>query len=140
RSGRSAASRTATPRSAAKPRPRNRRGSTPAGVGDCRSGASAAPTSIFRDRRVVVGPGVYAAGDVVDLGEAELAEVLGGAGAAAAAMAQDRQRGVLGQRLERAGAVVERLERARDRGLRALVQWTDVDDGDFAGLALRGGV
>src|SRR5690606_29247797 len=71
--------------------------------------------SVFRDGGVDFGPRVDATGDVVDPGEAELAEVFGCLCAAAAAVAQERQHGFLWQRLEGGGAVVEMLERARQR-------------------------
>src|SRR3546814_8015700 len=66
--------------------------------------------SVLRDRRIHVRPGVDAAGDVVDLGEAEMAEMLGDLGAACAVVAEERQRGAIGQRFAIGGTVVEVLE------------------------------
>src|SRR6476659_1871601 len=78
-----------------------------------------AGASVLADRRIGVRPCVDAAIDVVDLGEAELAEVFGGLPAATAAVAEEGERRVLRQCLEaRQVVAVQRFEAALEFGER----------------------
>src|SRR5690606_2642869 len=118
-------SRTATTRSGARAPLTNRPGWTPA------AGSS---RSVARDRAVhVLGPGVDAALHVVDLAEAELAEVLGRLCAAVAVVAEEGERGVVRQRLERPRALVEGGVGHGHGGQRALLRRAHVHQAQLAG-------
>src|SRR5690606_30296757 len=143
----SAASRTATTPWAASAPPTNRPGSTPAAGSDhsllypCRSawiGVIRGRASVTRDRAVgLFGPGIDAALDVVDLAEAELAEVSGHLGAAAAVVAEKGERRVLRQGFEFGRAVVQGGMRGRDLGHGAFLRRAHVDQADVAGGGAR---
>src|SRR5690606_14827946 len=139
----SAASRTAMRCWGGPPRPWSRRGWRRAGLPAEAAHSRPGATSVARDRGVhVLRPGIDATGDVVDPGETKAAEMLGRGAAALAAVAQERDRGVLGQLLQLGGTTglaVEGAERHVHGRLLALRGGAHVDQHQLAGLRhLRG--